>query len=232
MKFLLKVLGIFGLVLVSRMPASYAQFVPHFQLGVGATGVLYTGDLSSTEEWYHRVYPGMNVSLQLDNPRRISTQLNLGFGRNVMQDREYPFVEERLPNTFASTTYFYSTFLLKMRFLRRHRVRPHIAAGAGLLLFQPKGVNGQSLTNNPALRAPSEEYTTASGLAPLNVGADFRINEFFSVGFDLTYNVLFTDYFDNIGQLGVRAGNDNLTAVQISLLFRPALSAKKGRGQR
>ncbi len=213
-----------------------AQGSPRFQIGAGPTVNWFYGDLQPEDERIHRPYAGMNIALQFNNPKFIGPQINAGFGSYRVQDRlfdpEIPAGEDVEPNTFASSNFFYLDFMLRIRPLKRRLFRPHGGVGIGLFNFNPKNVAGEELVNLPDTRLPQEEYNTTTGMLPLNVGFTWAINDLVSVGMDYYRHVVFSDYLDNVGELGTRSGGDGLNSLQIMVYLTPSYLKRRGRGGR
>jgi hypothetical protein len=209
-----------------------AQVKQRFQLGIGPYGMLYTGDLSTQKEWFHRVYPGLNLSLQFDSPKLIVPQLNAGFGKITGEDRNLEPVNGIQPNTFVSTTYFYIDGRFHLQFFRRQRFRPRVGLGFGLLNYTPKGQQGQNLQQQLQTRKEGEDYNTTAPHLPMTIGFKYSLNDFVSLGMDLTRFNVFTDYIDNIGELGTNPGNDRLNSLLVSIYFTPGYKKRLGRSGR
>jgi hypothetical protein len=222
-------------VLLMLVPgAGEAQVKQRFQIGIGPYGMLYTGDLSTQEEWFHRVYPGMNLSLQFDTPKLFSPQLNAGFGKITGEDRNFGNEggEPPQPNNFVSTNYFYFDGRIHLQFFKRQLFRPRLGAGIGIMNFTPKGKSGQELQSQIQTRAQGESYNTTVPYLPMTIGFKYKINRYVSLGMDYTRMNVFTDYIDNIGELGPRDGNDKLDNLLLSLYFTPAYKKRPGRSGR
>ncbi|MCB0837638.1 MAG: outer membrane beta-barrel protein [Bacteroidetes bacterium] len=188
------------------------------QVGFGLSGVAYVGDLTNSTTRFQRVNPGANLSLQLATPRLLDLQVNGGFGKFSEQVDDGGGVLEPA-NSFVETQFFYGDLRLKLRFLKEKNIQPYLSAGAGIIVFAPRDVNGKHLTRNQSTRNEEEKYNTAIPQLPVVVGWQMILNQTLMVSMDYTYRFTPTDYLDNIGQLGPRKGFDVLHALQISLYF-------------
>lgn len=191
---------------------------PALKFGLGFLGITYHGDLNANEEYWHRFYPGANFSLQFNSIRRLSPQMNVGFSKIIVQDRNLPGRGLK-PNNYVETPFFWGNVLLKCRIPKVGRFRPHVAAGIGLIGFNPKDIDGNSLATNQQTRSNGETYATTVVFFPVNVGFELKLNRFAAIGLDYYRFNITTDYFDNIGKLGTKSGNDKLEGLQFTLFW-------------
>jgi hypothetical protein len=222
-------LGLWALVLQLSPATLRAQRQP-VQVGLSYFGASYVGDLNKTVEVLHRYYPGVNVSLQFDSPRRLYMQLNIGGGSFIAQDRTLGPSELGIqPNTFVDTRYVYGDLRAKIRLIREAAVRPHLGLGIGFFNFTPRDAQGRDLSPNASTRAPGETYGSTTAMFPITAGALWRVNRIVSIGLD--YNVFFiaSDYLDNVSQLGARSGNDWLHGLQLGAYFSFHPEIKRGK---
>lgn len=198
-----------------------AQDAPQkpLRVGMGLLGAAYSGDLAQGEEAFTRFYPGIGVSLQFVNEKLISPQLNTGFGKFVAQDRDLAAVEGVQPNTFVATNFFFVDFRLRARFLREKAVVPYLSAGIGLLGYTPKDMNGNNLVDNVGTRAEGEIFGSLTAGFPLSLGTEIYLNHLLSVGMEYTFRPTGSDYLDNVGMLGTKAGKDKIHSVLLSMYF-------------
>jgi hypothetical protein len=189
------------------------------RVGIGMSGSTYVGDLNTNGEALYRFYPGMGFSLQFASPRRVSPQLNTGFGKFVAQNRDLEPVGSVRPNTFVETRIFFVDFRLKARFMRERAFAPYVSAGIGLLGYTPRDQNGNNLLDNLSTRADGETYGSMTAGFPLSVGAELRMSPFVALGLEYTYRPTTSDYLDNIGLVGARDGKDKLQSLMLSFYF-------------
>lgn len=201
-------------------------------LGIALTGTSYIGDLTDNFMRFNRIYPGMNISLQgnLSNKKILQAQLNAGFGAISEQADAYPFLTEH-PRSIRYISYIYTPFYygdvrLKSRFFRKSAFRPYLSTGVGLYLFSPQDDEGNLLVEAPKSRPKGETYNTYSFYIPAAIGFDLRISKSFGLGLGYTFRNIFTDYTDNISQLGKVAGNDKLHQFQLTMYVTPSPAAK------
>lgn len=185
------------------------------------SGSMYIGDLTDDETMFHRINPGLNISLQSEGYRNLRGQLNAGFGRFSDQyDSDPPELPKGIfPVNFVETSFFYGDLRLKYRLFKKRSIQPFVSAGAGFLIFSPQDANGKFLSDAILTRPEGEFYNTAVPQLPMSAGVQARITPLLWIGAEYTYRYVPTDYLDNIGELGRRPGNDQLHQVMVSLYF-------------
>ncbi|MFK7968984.1 MAG: LysM peptidoglycan-binding domain-containing protein [Bacteroidia bacterium] len=201
----------------------------NLRLGFGLMTTMYEGDLSADESGTVRIYPGANFSIQSQRIRRIQLQLNAGFGRFADQyDGEMPAAPVGVvPVSFVETSYFYGDLRLKFTPFPWHKIRPYGSIGAGFLIFSPKDLNGKFLSDAILTRPAGERYNTSVPQLPISLGIQTDMTGLLGAGIEYTYRFAPTDYLDNVGQLGSRAGYDKLHNITFSLYFN--FSGRRGR---
>lgn len=222
----------FGLLLAGFAPLQ-AQDAPQkpLRIGLGLLGTTYVGDLNTNGDAIHKFYPGVGLSLQFASEKLISPQLNTGFGKFIAQDRNIAPVEDVTPNTFVETPYFFADFRLKARFLRQKDFQPYFSLGLGLLGYTPRDQDGNNLLDNTSTRQDGETYGSLTAGFPLSLGAEVHLSQILALGVEYTYRLSGTDYLDNIGELGLRNGNDKMHSLLLSLYITFDPDADLGFGQ-
>lgn len=197
-------------------------------IGLGMTGNTYVGDLSDNYMKFNRIYPGFNLSLQsnLRNKGFLQPQLNVGYGAVAEQADSFPYLNVQNPNvkyiTYIYTPFYYGDARLRLRLFNKTWFRPYLSSGVGLYLFSPQDADGNLLVEAPKTRPRNEVYNTYALNIPLSVGFDVSLNKLVGLGIAYTYRNIFTDYTDNISQLGRREGNDQVHQLQLSMYVSPA----------
>ena len=211
---------------------SSAQPAPKpLQVGIGLMGASYIGDLTEESIYLRRIYPGGNIAIQFDGKAFLQPQFNVGFGKFAEQS-DFLLPEatpEATPNRFVETSFFYTDLRMRGRFFRRRAIQPVLGAGVGLVFFNPKDAEGNSLGENIFPRLPDETYNTTVPSFSGSAGLVGRINDLLSISLEYTFRYTGTDYLDNIGMLGSRNGNDRLQHLTVGLFFtlRPRIPAKE-----
>lgn len=201
------------------------------QVGIGLMGVSYVGDLTDAETAFQRIHPGANISVQFDGKAFIQPQFNVGFGefREQSDFLKLSNTPEVIPNTFVSTSFFYTDLRLRGRFMRKKAIQPVLGAGIGLIFFNPKDQNGNYLGENIFTRLSEEQYNTTVPSFVGTAGLTARINSTVSTAIEYSYRMVNSDYLDNIGLLGERNGNDKLHSLELIMRFtlRPPKASKQ-----
>lgn len=189
------------------------------KIGFGLDGISYVGDLSDPNQTIHRIYPGANLSIQLEGPKRLKIQLNGGFGKFSEQyDDVKPSTSPGVTvNTFVETSFYYGDLRLKYRFPISKHFHPYLTVGAGVLSFTPRDQDGRFLNDARFTREPDENYSTIVPQIPVGAGVQARINPAVSLSLEYLFRYTPTDYLDNIGRLGTRPGHDFLHGLQLSM---------------
>ncbi|MEL7531216.1 MAG: outer membrane beta-barrel protein, partial [Bacteroidota bacterium] len=197
----------------------FGQTERQVKVGFGLDGISYIGDLSDPNQAIHRIYPGANLSIQLEGPKRLKIQLNGGFGKFSEQyDGVKPSSSPGVTvNTFVETSFYYGDLRLKYRFPISQRFHPFLTAGAGVLSFTPRDQEGRFLNDANFTREPDENYSTIVPQIPVGAGIQARINPAVSLSLEYLFRYTPTDYLDNIGRLGTRPGHDFLHGLQLSM---------------
>ncbi|MEM7659366.1 MAG: hypothetical protein AAF399_24815 [Bacteroidota bacterium] len=193
---------------------------PPLQLGLGWWGYNYLGDLSEEQRWGDRAYPGIRLSLQFDGKKALQFQFNVGYGRIVDQTDAPPIVQQdAISNTYVETPFFFTDVRIRWFFLRFHRIESFVSAGGNLLFFRPLDQFGNFLGENYFSRLPEEQYNTNVFAPPVGLGVQIRINPVLKIGIEYNHFFTLTDYLDNIGELGGRAGNDRLQGLGVNMML-------------
>lgn len=191
------------------------------QVGIGLMGVSYEGDLTDAETAFQRIHPGGNISVQFDGKAFIQPQFNVGFGefREQSDFMKLSNTPDVIPNSFVSTSFFYTDLRLRGRFMRTKAIQPVLGAGIGLIFFNPKDQDGNYLGENIFTRLSEEQYNTTVPSFVGTAGLTARINATVSAAIEYNYRMVNSDYLDNIGLLGTRSGNDKLHSLEVSMRF-------------
>jgi len=181
-------------------------------------GLTYSGDLLADGEWAYRTSLTWGAALAIENTKRMAPYFQLTGGRFTAQRPDYT-TDAGSPNTFTSTRYVAGELGLRLRFRKTQPLSPYVGAALGLLSYTPENASGESLRDAPATRAPDETYGPTSLMLPLQLGVEWQVNEGVHLQASLRRWVLFTDYLDNVGDLGDDTGHDALTSLQLVLFF-------------
>lgn len=194
---------------------------PPIRIGVGMMGISYAGDLTVDEGSFQRFSPGGHLAVQFAGAKKLRPALIAGYGGfreqiDVFPGQVPPGVE---PNNFVETNFFFADFRLQYYFLSQKRISPFLAAGVGMFSFSPRDQDGNFLGENVFTRLDGESYNTTIASFPITVGFNLNVNQVISLSLGYTQRFTPTDYLDNIGQLGTKAGNDVVQHFQMGVHF-------------
>jgi hypothetical protein len=182
----------------------------------------YVGDLSEPDLPNLRAQPMLHAGINITGKGWLQPRLGAAFGAFTEQIDGPP-----IPNNhpeITTTEYFRTTFSqidaqLQAVFWRKKTVSLSLGAGAGLFFFSPQNLEGDFLIDNPFTRLPGEDYPGAAVSFPLTTAVNVKLRPNIGLRAEYTYRPTNTDYLDNLGQLGTRAGNDRLHSVAIGFWF-------------
>ncbi len=207
-------------------------------LGMGITGTGFYGDLNYSPEGlfdsdFFSFYPGFDLSLRSDAPRRLLPMLHLGYAKFVAQNPDllpvmHPGTDPLdpplsiQPNTYAETAIVYGEIGLHLNVVRRYaQFRPYMEVSLGVLTFSPQSETGIPLVRRRSTRAPSEQTFEAITVSmPLSAGLDINLSRKIGLNLAYTYRFLGSDYLDNIADLGLHEGRDRLHSLRLGANFR------------
>ncbi|AHM59570.1 hypothetical protein D770_06535 [Flammeovirgaceae bacterium 311] len=88
-------------------------------------------------------------------------------------------------------------------------------AGAGLLYIDPRNSDsGEGFSGNP-------DFSKTAFVAPLGLGAEYRLSSFFKMGLELAYYLTGTDYLDaGVAKAFSNRLNDNFITMGVNVTYR------------
>jgi len=183
------------------------------EMGIG--GNAYMGDLSSRYDFWS---PHMAMALHFTKKMRWNSSLNLFVGSLRSENYAYQAPEPSVRTVKAFNTVFQSfQYRLYFNFIRTRYFQAYLQLGAGLLRYDPRDLEGNSLAEQIDTRAPGEEYGMVTLVFPFGVGMRYVFVNGWGLHTELSWWNPTTDYLDNIGTLGTRPGNDNMLTFRFGL---------------
>jgi len=184
--------------------------------------VAYLGDYFERNSRLLRIYPGFNFQLERYGPQPLRVQLNGGYGQFADQyDQPLPTTNQTgLPVTFVQTTFLYGDLRLIWRPWPTASVQPYASLGAGLIFFRPTDRDGRPLIDRNASRPGEEDYNAIIPQLPVSLGARMAIAPQLSAGVGYTFRFVPSDYLDNLGVAGPRAGFDATHHLTLFMTFQ------------
>lgn len=202
----------FGLKLEAQRPAGEGI---HLYIGSGA--VTYTGDLSEADVPMLRALPYLNAGITIAGKGWIQPRVGVGFGAFTEQvdGNSIPTHPDITSTDYVRTTFSNLDGQLQFVLRRKKRLSFSLGVGLGLLFFTPRNIEGDFLIDNPFTRQIGEEYPGVALSFPLSAAINIKLRPQLGLRLAYTYRPTNSDYLDNIGLLGTRAGNDRLQTVSV-----------------
>lgn len=203
-----------GLLLTRSAQAQQAPV--YLELGAGANA--YRGDLGERyRSWKGLVHAG----LQFNGPKRVNASVNLAIGSLVGQALNYQVAGDptATPNTFFESGYFSIHLAVQYNILRKEQYLLYLSQGLGLFRFDSKDELDQPLLDQIATRPETELYNTTSLILPTALGFTWFLPNRMALDGKLQLLNTQTDFIDNLGLWGNRAGNDQVMQTTVSLLI-------------
>lgn len=220
------------LILLLFSMSSFGQEVlprPKRILEIGPAISSYKGDLSSG---FSKVGGGVNLGYIFNNNKRWQIRFDFSYlylqGQKVYSPSYIPPLDPPYPNTFFQSHTLNSSLSFMFNIINSRYFKLYVAQGIGLFYFNPLDENGeeyieQDYTNASegifATRNEGETYTNFAFSMPTRIGAYYYLKNNFGFGLSVTFVNPFTDYLDNISQLGVVDGNDQAMSINFSFLI-------------
>lgn len=188
-------------------------------VSLGFNALAYKGDLGNN---YSKWSGGVHATMQFNTHKKWSGSINLTAGSLTGQDIDpsfnIPAESDRQPNTYFNTPFVSFHYQLLWNVYLKKNVRIFVGQGLGLMRYNPKDAEGNSLANQSISRAGNESSGNIALIAPTSAGAAYTFRNRFGLAYRLTLLNAATDYLDNISQLGSVSGGDNVLTHQVSLL--------------
>ncbi|QHT67177.1 hypothetical protein GXP67_11235 [Rhodocytophaga rosea] len=201
-------------VCLAHAQSSEAKKVSRF-LEIGVSANAYRGDLGiKNPKWSSAFQAGLKLNFK----KRFNSHFNVAIGSVTGQNPDYRFegtdATPATPNLFFKTNFVAANYDLQVHLLKYKGIMVYVSQGIGLIRYEPKDAENQSLGDNFESRVANETYGNVSLLLPTQAGVNYIFNNGYGVGLQAGRLNLQTDYLDNISQWGNRKKKDN------ALLFR------------
>lgn len=180
---------------------SEAQLPPpdlSLEAGIGLN--TYQGELSQfAQQWNGQVTAALRYT------RLARFQPGLAFFAGAASGQDYTFLGNDpglIPNRSVKTQLMGLIADVQWNLVAREAFSVYLSGGPGFLRFTPQNDQGQDLIDQSETRSESETYAQNTFMVPVALGTHYRFPNGFGVGFRVRYYALFTDYLDNISELG------------------------------
>ena len=192
---------------------------PVHLLKISAIPQAYKGDLNSS---YNKLNAGLSLTYIFNRKDNFNGSLNLGFGQVEGQDPNYqpPVIGGVIPtpNTFFKTNYVSFNYDMRYHIIKKNNYWIYVSAGVGLIRFNPKDENGNSLSDLPETRFLDESFNKVTFILPVQLGVLYFLPNYYGIGLEFGLLNTMTDYLDNISDWGVKDGFDNILQLKISFI--------------
>jgi hypothetical protein len=188
-------------------------------LEIGVSANAYRGDLGiANPKWSSAFQAGLKLNFK----KRFNSHFNIAIGNITGQNPEYRFENTdtiaATPNLFFKTNFVAANYDLQVHLLKYKGIMVFVSQGIGLIRYEPKDANNQSLGDNFDSRVANETYGNISLLWPTQAGVNYIFNNGYGVGLQAGWLNPQTDYLDNISQWGNRKKKDNTLWVRFSFM--------------
>ena len=89
------------------------------------------------------------------------------------------------PNTFFRSSLISLHYDLRYNFIRKERLKAYVSLGFGLVRFNPKDQEDNSLQDLLDTRADNETYGNITAMLPLQAGAMYFLDNGFGASFQM-----------------------------------------------
>jgi hypothetical protein len=206
----------------ARGQTSEAKQVSRF-LEIGVSANAYRGDLGTKNSKWSSAF---QAGLKLNFKKRFNSHFNLAIGSITGQNPEYEFESTEgitaTPNLFFKTNFIAVNYDLQIHLLKYKGIMVYVSQGIGLIRYEPKDAENQSLGDKFDSRVANETYGNVSLLLPTQAGVNYIFNNGYGVGIQTGWLNPQTDYLDNISQWGNRKKKDN--ALWVRFVFMVPLT--------
>ena len=220
------------------LPYFYAQD-SHIRFSAGIGTMSYLGDLSSSNNPYETVHPGLGLSASLKLNPMLSLRGAALFGKVSASDADNADPELRARNlSFESPItevgiHLVGDFIFSPQgFLRRPPITPYAFIGMALtninpqanlngqlIDLQPLGTEGQFLDDPDPERPLPEPYKLTQFVIPMGLGLRFKVFKDLDIETEVGLRKTFTDYLDDVSGYYPnlrRLNRENSTAAALS----------------
>lgn len=208
--------GVLGQQMAHAQVNYYKQ--PTMVVEAGLRPVAYRGDLQPGFQHWDAAF---DVALLLKANKRLTPGLVLAHGRATGQNLLATFIsgQDAEPNRYFRTTFTSMGFQGKFSVLKKDFLNIYLGQTLGVMRYTPKDEQGRSLLQQPLTRLPDEAFTGNTLLLVTAAGATYYFKNGFGMGFQMGFQPLLTDYFDNISQAADPPRGDQLLFFRFSGAF-------------
>ena len=168
----------------------------------------YQGDMQDKKFTLQESHPAAGIGVRYEITDQLSARANVTFGTVSADDKRSTNINilERNLNFTTNITDIHLGLEYDLISIYEHRVVPYIFGGVSVFTFnpythdtsgqkvylQPLGTEGQGFYNG------RKKYNLTQLAIPLGGGVKFAVSDNFTVGLEVGFRKLFTDYIDDL----------------------------------
>ncbi len=193
---------------------SNPKVLSFFEFGISANS--YSGDLSSYKKWTNSFFFG----IKLNKKKGVNSHFLFGIGTLAGENLKYEFIPEKgkaTPNKYFKTDFFQFQYDLQFNIIKRRNLIVYLSQGIGILRFTVRNLEGENLLDITTSRPEEEVYGSITPILPFSIGGMYILKNGYASGFQVGFLNPLSDYLDNIGEWGIKSGNDNALMCRFSL---------------
>lgn len=210
---------------------------PKSIMEVGIALGSYRGDLSPS---FSKVNGGVNVGFLFNTKKRWHIRADLSYlylqGQTLHDENYLPPLEPPFPNDFFQSHTLNTSVSFMFNIINKRYFKLYVAQGIGIFYYNPLDQYGNELIENYKdennglyeTRNENETYTNFAFSMPTRIGVTYYFKNNFGLGLSATFVNPFTDYLDNVSELGAVSGNDQAMSINMSF-FVPLTYGKLNR---
>lgn len=216
----MKIILFFLVLLIFSFHSLYAQERKNM-FYIGVSPVAYKGDLSASYSDFNFAF---SAGLKFNRNKRLNGQLNLTVGKisgQTMDKFFYKIPDDSTvkPVNYVKTPFFAVDYSLQYNFIKKKNFIFFLGQGVGIMNYTPKDEYGKALTEKSSSRNADESLTSIAICMPSRIGIIGLFDNGIGLGINAGFLNTFTDYLDNISELGKKQGNDNILTYNFLVYF-------------
>lgn len=194
--------------------------VRSLELGLGMSAIGYSGDLSNGYEAWTRFGSGFSISAQFVSYKVVRPQISITAG-SVPIERSNDLSSDSLGKIVPADFMQTRTLMIDLRIMAypfpSAKIQPFLGPGIGILSFDPRDANGNSLADQSDTRPSGESYSNIALQFPMTAGCRWNLSKYVALQASYTHHLVMNDFLDNTAMMGTVSGNDLLRSVRLGV---------------
>lgn len=183
------------------------------ELGVSANS--YKGSLN---EGFGNYASSYHLGVRFCKKKILNGRINLSYGNIDGQTNTVSFINNNgkiiYPLNYFNTSLFTVNYEAIFNIWSKKKYLIYLGAGAGIMRFDVKDENGNSLVNNLKSRDSDEDYSNITTYFPVFIGFNYIMKNDVRIGFQTQLLNPMTDYLDNTKNWSPNVTGDNVLALK------------------